>query len=363
MIVYRVIEMKTKLVYVLTCALDATYIEQALISIWSARYHNPDAQILLLIDDKTDELLIGTRGELLDYISKKIVVPFEDTTLTPMYRSRYIKTRVRSWVEGDFLFIDSDTIINGSLAEIDDYPYDEAAVMESNLPISQFHPSLYAYMAENACKIGWNPEEEQYYFSSGVIYAKDTPIAHALFEKWHSNWLQGLSFGVRIDQPSLAKANIECGRVIRPIDNKWNCIMFTNPRLAKEALIMHFAAYRNMSFLFSKRVLGYIKENGLTDYIKYYILHPTQSYIPFDSEFYHYQLMDYIKCFRILTQGVREYAKFIDTTFADYTTKNIVYKLLQKRLYTFAVVILVLLKWKKTRLNKKYKYTENICAR
>lgn len=354
--------MKTKLVYVLTCAPAATYIEQALISIWSARYHNPNVQIVLFVDNKTRDILVGMRSEILEYISECKVVDFDDDA-NMMYRSRYIKTQVRSLVDGDILFIDSDTIINGALAEIDDCPYDVAAVLESNLPINQFHPSLYDSMAENARKIGWKPEEEQHYFSSGVIYAKDTPAAHALFEKWHNNWQQGLSLDIRIDQPSLAKANIESGRVIRPIDNKWNCIMFTYPHLAKDALVLHFAAYRNMSLLFSKRVLQYIKENGLTDYIKYYILHPTHSYIPFDSEFYHYGLKDYIKCFKILNKGVRDYADYVDTTFVDYTPKNIVYKLLRKGLYKLAIVTLLILKWKHTRLNKKYKYTENICAK
>lgn len=354
--------MMTKLVYVLTCALEATYVEQALISIWSARYHNPNVQIVLFVDNKTRDILVGMRSEILEYISECKVVDFDDDA-NMMYRSRYIKTRVRSLVDGDILFIDSDTIVNGALAEIDDCPYDVAAVLESNLPINQFHPSLYDSMAENARKIGWKPEEEQHYFSSGVIYAKDTPAAHALFEKWHNNWQQGLSLDIRIDQPSLAKANIECGRLIQPIENKWNCIMFTYPRWAKDALVLHFAAYRNMSFLFSKRVLRYIKENGLTDYIKYYILHPTQSYIPFDSEFYHYKLKDYIKCFRILNRGVNEYAKYIDTTFTDCTTMNIVYKFLHKKFYKLAVVTLLVLKWKYTRLKKKYKCTENICAR
>lgn len=358
--------MQTKIVYVLTCAEDATYIEQALISIWSARYHNPDAQILLLIDDKTDELLIGTRGELLNYISKKIVVPFEDTALTPMYRSRYIKTKVRSLVDGDILFLDSDTIINGSLAEIDDCSYDVAAVFESNLPISQFHPSLYDSMAENARKIGWNPEEEQHYFSSGVIYAKDTPVAHALFEKWHNNWLQGLSLGIRIDQPSLAKANIECGRLIQPIENKWNCIMFTYPRWAKDALILHFAAYRNMSFLFSNRVLRYIKENGLTDYIKYYILHPVQCYIPFDSEFYHFKIKNYSKTIKNIRRGIKLYGRNIDGQYNDFIVTSKLYKLalpLMKRgFYLLASVMIVFSHWYRTRLSKKYKYIENICS-
>ena len=355
--------MQTKIVYVLTCAPEATYIEQTLLSIWSARYYNPDAHIMLLVDDKTNELLVDKRAEVLEYITEKIVIPFEDTTSTPMYRSRYIKTKVRELVDGDLLFIDSDTVINHSLEEIDQLPYDVAAVPESNLPIEDFHPALFQSMRETAQKIGWNLAGEEYYFSSGVIYAKDTPLAHQLFQLWHQYWQDGLKLEVRIDQPSLAKANIECGHLIQLMDNRWNCIMFTYPRTAKEAYILHFAAFRNMSFLFSKRVLGYIKENGLTDYIKDYIVHPCNSYIPFDSEFYHYRLMDYIKRFKILNKGVKDYAEHIDSTFVDYTPKNIVYKLLQKGLYKLAITILLVLKWKYTRLNKKYKYTENICSK
>ena len=355
--------MKTKLVYVLTCAPEATYIEQALISIWSARYHNPDAHIVLLVDDKTNELLVGKRAEVLEYVTEKIVVPFADPEASMMYRSRYIKTQVRELVAGDLLFIDSDTVINHSLEEIDQYSYEVAAVPESNLPIAQFHSDLYQSMCENAEKLGWNYIGEEYYYSSGVVYAKDTPNAHQLFQLWHQYWLAGLKKYVPIDQPSLAKANIECGHLIQLIDNRWNCIMFTYPRKATEAYILHFAAYRNMSFLFSKRVLGYIKDNGLTEYIKDYIKHPCNSYIPFDSESYHYGLKDYIKCYNILEKGVKDYAENIDDTFVDYTPKNLVNTLLQKRLYKLAIITLLVLRWKRTRLNKKYKYTENICAK
>ena len=59
--------MKTKLVYVLTCEPEATYIEQALMAVWSARYWNPDAHIVLLTDNKTSALLHAgvARGEIL----------------------------------------------------------------------------------------------------------------------------------------------------------------------------------------------------------------------------------------------------------------------------------------------------------
>ena len=161
--------MKTKLVYVLTCAPEATYIEQALISIWSARYHNPDAHIVLLVDDKTNDLLVGKRAEVLEYVTEKVVIPFEDANATMMYRSRWIKTQVRQLVKGDFMFVDCDTVVNKSLEEIDGVEAEAAAVPESNLPIADFHPSLYESMEENAKKIGWNIAGEEYYYSSGLI--------------------------------------------------------------------------------------------------------------------------------------------------------------------------------------------------
>ena len=355
--------MKTKLVYVLTCAPEATYIEQALISIWSARYHNPDAHIVLLVDDKTNELLVGKRAEVLEYVTEKVVIPFEDANATMMYRSRWIKTQVRQLVKGDLLFIDCDTIVNKSLEEIDEVKAEVAAVPESNLPIADFHPSLYQSMVENAKKIGWDMPGEEYYYSSGVIYVKDTPMAHKMFQFWHQYWIQGGQIGINIDQPSLAKANIDCGHLIDRIDNKWNCIMFTYPRRANEANILHFAAYRNMSFLFSKRVLRYVKDNGLTEYIKEYISHPTNSYIPFDSEFYHYGLKDYVARYRLLYRGIKDYAQHIDATFEDYTPKNFVSKLLKSKMYLLASMVMLFAKWKRIKFSKKYTYKENICSK
>lgn len=355
--------MQTKLVYVLTCAPEATYIEQALISIWSARYHNPDAHIVLLVDDKTNDLLVGKRAEVLEYITEKVVIPFEDANATMMYRSRWIKTQVRQLIKGDLLFIDCDTIVNKSLEEIDEVKAEAAAVPESNLPIAEFCAALYKPMADTAQQVGWNIEEETYYFSSGVIYTKDCAAARDLFAKWHDNWLDSTTKEINIDQPSLAKANIECGHLIERIDNKWNCIMFTYPRWAKNAYILHYAAYRNMSFLFSKRVLKYIREYGLTDYLRSYIIDSTASYIPFNSEFYHYSLKDYRSRFRILYKGIRDYAEHMDATFEDYSPKNVVYKFLIGKWYSFATIVLLLLSYRRVRSNKNYIYTENICSK
>ena len=69
--------MRTKLVYVLTCAPENSFIEQAVLATFSARHFNPDAWIVLIVDDRTDSLIMQERRTVLDYISEKIVVPFE----------------------------------------------------------------------------------------------------------------------------------------------------------------------------------------------------------------------------------------------------------------------------------------------
>ena len=170
--------LNTKLVYVLTCSQEGSYIEQALMSIWSARYHNPDAHIVLLTDDRTDGLLVGARGGLTDYISEKIVVPFEDADASMKYRSRWIKTSVRKLVDGDFLFIDCDTVICRSLEGVDAFDCDLGAVWESHLKVDDYCVSLRNEAFKANQKIGVDLIAEEEYFSSGVLFVQDNPVTH-----------------------------------------------------------------------------------------------------------------------------------------------------------------------------------------
>ena len=133
--------MKTKLVYVLTCASEGNYIEQALLAIWSARYHNPSAQIILFVDDITDGVIYEGRDEILNYVSEKVVIPF-DADKSMVYRSRWIKTSVRRLINGDFLFVDCDTITTRNLDDIDSLSCMMGAVPDSHLSVPEFGRAL-----------------------------------------------------------------------------------------------------------------------------------------------------------------------------------------------------------------------------
>ena len=312
--------MKTKLVYVLTCAPEATYIEQALMAVWSARYWNPDAHIVLMVDDKTDALLTGKRGEILNYISEKIVVPFENDKLTPMYRSRWIKTQVRQMIEGDFLFVDSDTICQRPLGDIDDFDCEVGAVLESHLKVKDYCLGLYNSTKQETATIGIDLDKEQQYYSSGVIFVKDTKRTHQLYKLWHLYWKDGNAIGLKIDQPSLAKANREVGYVIHQIPDSYNCILFTRPVFLREAHILHIASYQNPSFLFTKQVLNYVKVNGMeNEWLQKMILNPCATIMPFDYNIKHSTSKDRWKWSKELAESWKRYGREIDAEYTDLT--------------------------------------------
>lgn len=96
--------MKTKLVYVLVSSKEDLYWEQCLISVMSARYQMPQAQIYLVCDDQTNDSLRGIREEIKQFITKLIVIPF-DKNIEKLRRSRILKVTLRKIISGDFLYI------------------------------------------------------------------------------------------------------------------------------------------------------------------------------------------------------------------------------------------------------------------
>ena len=332
--------MQTKLVYVLTCAPEATYIEQALISIWSARYHNPDAHIVLLVDDKTNELLVGKRAEVLEYVTECKVVK-APSNYDVMQVSRWLKTNVRSFIDGDFLFIDCDTVIAQSLRDIDNLDCEIGAVLDTHRSVSKFNPKERVDLIKRAEQCGWNFANVEDYFSSGVLFIKDTPSTMAFYQKWHEYYDYSSSCGVNIDQISFERTRQDIP-IVQHIDDIWNTIMFIRPKFIEQAKIIHFASLNNNSFLFSKRVLKYIRKNGLTPYIKHYILHPMESCVPYMKKYF--KGFAIFSTIRNVARGVKQYARYIDSRFIDLKIPLRIGKFV-KRLYSLKLYYTATILW------------------
>lgn len=273
--------MNTKIVYVLTFSESNWYFEQALLSAYSARMHNPNAEITIVTDDESESLIRGWRNEIYKYVNKVIGINVP-TNLNSMQKSRWLKTSLRNIIDGDYLFIDTDTIICRSLNDIDDIEGDICAVPDMHCTIIG---SKSSYLIKKFKQAGYPVTEDFIYFNSGVMLVRDNELTRTFYQKWHDIWTSTDKKGVTIDQVALRIANVECGNVIRELPGIWNCQIdgyFVN--YLYNAYIIHYYAYTNdwddcMYYFKSRKVFEVIKENGgITPEIIDQLQHPYNAF-------------------------------------------------------------------------------------
>lgn len=258
--------MKTKIVYVLTSSDKDIYLEQAFVSMSSLRRYNPDACVILLTDDLTAATFTGNRKRMIE-LASEIVTVMLDHSLNAQERSRQLKTSVRNYIEGDFLFIDCDTIVVKPLDDIDNTSAVIAACRDTH---SNFADNPYRDLSlRHGHLLGWPIDEEQDYFNSGVIYVKDVPEAHEFYRRWNENLNAGYAHKVKMDQPSFAKTNYEMGHIIQHLTDVWNCELKHGIRYMKDAYIIHYLCTnpsryqdKQLFLLNEKEVLLEVKKTG-----------------------------------------------------------------------------------------------------
>ena len=255
--------MKTKIVYVLVSAEKDCYLEQAYVSMTSVRQYMPNASITLLVDTKTKNSFVGERAKMTSLANDIISIDL-DPDIAANKRSRFLKTSARLHISGDYLFIDTDTIIAKDLSSIDDTDADMAACWDSHSP---FKTNPYREMCiSHGKRLNWPIENEETYFNSGVIYVKETPQAYDFYKKWHQNYLDGTQKRVFMDQPSFAKTNYEMGHVIKTLPDVWNCELKHGIKFLRDAYIVHYLCTNKEGgeayLLNNQDVFDKIKETG-----------------------------------------------------------------------------------------------------
>ena len=233
--------MRTKIVYVLSSNKEDLYLSQTTVSAYSLKNKNPDAVVELVVDKKTDMTIVGKRAMILDYIDKKIVVEVPEK-YNKVQTSRYLKTNLRNYISGDFLYIDSDTIITDKLDEIDNFSASLGMVLNAHVPISLRDHDLKKLIRQHLHEAGWEGEKDPVYYNGGLIYAKDDDTAKLFFQLWHDKWkFTNENCGWLYDQPSLAVVNEELGLPIAELDGTWNCQILRNGlNYLYKAKIIHF---------------------------------------------------------------------------------------------------------------------------
>lgn len=231
--------MKTKLLYVLASSSDDTFLEQAHISITSAKKQMPDCHVVLLVDEKTDAAMDKNRKKILEKVDEYIVIPLEETSTHE--RSRFLKCNARSYVQGDFLYIDVDTIITKPLYEIDNVVSSIGLVRERNKEIPN-----YTWHDKEMCQYIDFSLDNTLYYNGGLVYAKDDEKAHEFYSMWLDEWQKGRKVGMYLDQPSLAKTVSKLGCEVLP--DVWNVQLQFGLHYIYEAKIIHYLNNSNTRF-------------------------------------------------------------------------------------------------------------------
>jgi hypothetical protein len=228
--------MKTKIVYVVTSSSDDVFWEEAWVSAWSSRYHNPDAHIALVCDKETLESAKESyRAKSLEIFDETITVDF-DPGISQKQRSRWLKTNLREYIRGDFLYIDTDTVITGCLNEIDDWNFDIGMVKNEHhsRSVSPFCIQLYEKAYKETLPV------DVPYYNAGVMFVKDTEKAKSFFCEWHQNWRKLGDIIDYTDQTPLVRTIIENGSPITEISGVYNCQISLSVKYLHHAKIIHF---------------------------------------------------------------------------------------------------------------------------
>lgn len=259
--------MKTKIVYCLVSDNEDYYYEQLLISLCSLRKHNPNAIVEIVCDNDTFATLHDTRSTIYDY---NIIVTPVDTphNWVKIEKSRYLKTNLRKLTKGDYLFIDTDTVICSSLNFIDNFAFDIAAVRDSHVerPLpkhSQSRNESESWIWGEAKKSNINIEG-LWHLNSGVMYVKDVKVAYELYTKWAERYSILLKCGVQVDQLALLLSNNEMNNVISLLDPKMNCQVLVEEgrKRVKDAAIIHYFPGKQRTILSSPWIMDPVKYTG-----------------------------------------------------------------------------------------------------
>lgn len=255
--------MNTKIVYTVVSGENDIYLPQAMVATYTARKHNPSANIILMVDQFTEVFVDSQLSAIKNYVNDVIVVKVPEE-LNMTQRSRYLKTTLRSNIKGDYLYIDTDTVVTCNLSDIDKMSSCVAAVLDRHSKIDEH---TYKKKIENDTSIAGLQLNDLhgYYFNSGVMLVKDCPTTHKLYDLWYKYWDEARKNGQNIDQPPLAKANRDCGFPIEELSGVWNCQLSDNfINYLTDAKILHYYSSMDQSpfRLFDKTIFNKVLCTG-----------------------------------------------------------------------------------------------------
>lgn len=264
-----------KFLYVLVGSDKGFYCEQTLVSMASLKFVQPDAFITLLVDRQTEMDFVTEIARIKKYVNEFIIVPIQGKIPT-IARSRYIKTSMRKYVRGDFLYVDADTVWNSPVDERD-FTHDVMGVLDGHCLLEK-HP-LKEKMKKDIETISLKLNIEKY-VNGGVLFSRDSDASTVFFNFWHEEWMKSFAKGIYIDMPSLNFAINQIEESFSLLPDVYNVQISRSWDYFPQSKIIHFfSGWQNNFFespyLFQKKQFWMaVKKKGLDESVAVSIKNP-----------------------------------------------------------------------------------------
>lgn len=206
-----------------------------------ARRACPTAKIVLLVDDISLSQISREQRRVVDEADRLLCVA---TGLDHQYaRSRFMKTKVRSLVDGPLIYVDSDALVVKDIGSVGECGADVAAAEdrvrnEKKIECPRWVEPYYK-------RFGWK-YPVTHYCNSGIVYWADSESARQAAELWHERWMTAYrQAGLKQDQPSLNSVLNEQKISFHKLSPMYNAMVEADPRLCRNAAVYHFFASGN----------------------------------------------------------------------------------------------------------------------
>lgn len=235
-----------KIVYVITSTDSDLILEQFWISVVSLKAHTPNALVTILTDVITRETFSSSphRSKIASLADEIIAIDL-DKSLDGKTRSRHLKTSMGNIIKGDFLFLDTDTIICEDISDLKKCDGVLSAVLNQHVLVGSSKGWDERSLLRPINKMGYHAGPNGAHFNSGVIFIHDTDSSHEFFTLWHDLWLETCKKGIVFDQISFNEANYRLKGVIKEISGVWNVQHNRNARYIAEAKILHYLTFNS----------------------------------------------------------------------------------------------------------------------
>lgn len=260
-------------VYIIISSKNDFYSEQALISIYSLRQHNPLCNIHVITDSDSIKVKKAT-FERIKGLTNNISTPNLPEGLSAVQKSRFLKTTLPGILDDDFLYIDNDTIITADISDLE--TIDCSIGMVYNRHKKDWsdltpHPMLAEYHNKTGIKPNIDFSITDFY-NGGIILCKNNSLAKSFFNEWHNLWkTSAFQYDYCKDQPDLWRTNFSMNNIITPIDGIWNCqllhIEHSLQFISKAKILHYFSSIPYLPSLFISRYdfLRNIQLNGISN--------------------------------------------------------------------------------------------------